>query len=107
MTDCAAKAEGSAACCATHCLKALAPQRVFERIVRTELQNYGAGLIDKQLVVALNKEHTPVASYHSRAGGKRHGLTCAVEIGDRLVVASKGGGELGAARAALTGDRLA
>lgn len=46
------------------------------------------------LVVALDKEHSPVASYHSRAGGRRHGLTSAVEIGGRLIVASKGGDQL-------------
>ena len=46
------------------------------------------------LVVALNKDYSPSASYHSRAGGRRHGLTSAVERSGKLIVASKGGGEL-------------
>ena len=33
----------------------------------------------------------PVASFHSRANGRRHGVTSAVEAGGRVLVASKGG----------------
>lgn len=46
------------------------------------------------LIVELDKDHVPVASFHSRAGGRRHGLTSAVEYESALVVASKGGNEL-------------
>jgi WD40 repeat protein len=46
------------------------------------------------LIVALNDDHTPVESFHSRTGGKRHGLTSVAEWGSRLIVASKGGDEL-------------
>ena len=31
-------------------------------------------------------------SLHSRADGVRHGVTSCLELGDRLLVASKGGG---------------
>lgn len=43
------------------------------------------------LVVTLNSEFQPVASYHSRANGRRHGITCAVLFNGRVVAASKGG----------------
>ncbi len=46
------------------------------------------------LVVALDDHHSPVASFHSRTGGTRHGLTSTVEYGSGLVVASKGGDEI-------------
>jgi hypothetical protein len=46
------------------------------------------------LVVALDDHHSPVASFHSRTGGSRHGLTSTVEYGSGLVVASKGGDEI-------------
>jgi len=42
----------------------------------------------------------PVASYHSRANGRRHGVTSAIEAGGSVFVACKGGDavlELGAA----------
>ncbi len=44
------------------------------------------------LVVELNAGLQPVASYHSRANGTRHGITSALEHGGRIVAASKGGG---------------
>ncbi len=43
------------------------------------------------LLVRLNKDLQPVASFHSRASGRRHGLTSAIEIGERVLAASKGG----------------
>lgn len=50
-------------------------------------QSYG-------LVVELNAAFVPVRSMHSRAGGKRHGITSAVERAGTLWVTSKGGDEL-------------
>lgn len=46
------------------------------------------------LVVDLTPDFEPVRSLHSRAGGKRHGITAAVENGNRLWLASKGGNEV-------------
>jgi hypothetical protein len=46
------------------------------------------------LVVVLNDDYTPVDSFHSRTGGKRHGLTSVAELGSKLIVASKGGDEI-------------
>jgi hypothetical protein len=43
------------------------------------------------LLVRLDKDLQPVASFHSRASGRRHGLTSAIEIGNRVLAASKGG----------------
>ena len=43
------------------------------------------------LVVRLGPDMAPLASYHSRANGRRHGVTSAVEAGGRLYMASKGG----------------
>jgi len=50
-------------------------------------QSYG-------LVVELNEAFVPVRSMHSRAGGRRHGITSAVERAGTLWVTSKGGDEL-------------
>jgi Strictosidine synthase len=50
-------------------------------------QSYG-------LVVELNDAFVPVRSMHSRAGGRRHGITSAVERAGALWVTSKGGDEL-------------
>ncbi len=33
----------------------------------------------------------PVASYHSRRGGRFHGVTSALQVGDRVLVTSRGG----------------
>ena len=44
------------------------------------------------LVVELNAELQPVASYHSRANGTRHGITSALDHGGRIIAAAKGGG---------------
>lgn len=45
------------------------------------------------LVVRLDASAQPVASWHSRADGKRHGVTSMAEQGGKLVVGSKGAGE--------------
>ena len=50
-------------------------------------QSYG-------LVVELDAGFVPVRSMHSRAGGKRHGITSAVERAGTLWLTSKGGDEL-------------
>lgn len=46
------------------------------------------------LVVELDAGFMPLRSFHSRAGGKRHGITSAVEAGGKLWLTSKGGDEL-------------
>jgi hypothetical protein len=46
------------------------------------------------LVIELTPDFEPVRSLHSRAGGKRHGITAAVEANGTLWLASKGGNEL-------------
>jgi hypothetical protein len=43
------------------------------------------------LVVRLDTSLRPVASYHSRANGRRHGVTSVAEAGGRVYAASKGG----------------
>jgi hypothetical protein len=44
------------------------------------------------LVLRLDAGFQPVASHHSRADGRRHGVTSCVEVDGRLIVGSKGGG---------------
>src|SRR6185369_5920648 len=46
------------------------------------------------LVVRLDRNLRPIASFHSRANGQRHGVTSAVEFAGVLVVAAKGGNAL-------------
>ncbi|MBN9550241.1 MAG: strictosidine synthase [Alphaproteobacteria bacterium] len=46
------------------------------------------------LVLALNAQFRPVASWHSRADGARHGITSCVEDGGNLLITSKGGDAL-------------
>lgn len=46
------------------------------------------------LVSELDGEFTPQRSYHSRAGGKRHGMTSALANGNTLWVAGHGCGEV-------------
>lgn len=46
------------------------------------------------LVVELGADFVPLRSFHSRAGGRRHGVTSAVEVGGKLWVSAKGGDEL-------------
>ncbi|MGE0503550.1 MAG: strictosidine synthase [Rhizobiaceae bacterium] len=43
------------------------------------------------LVIGLDADSEPVASFHSRADGQRHGVTSSVEFGGRLIATSKGG----------------
>lgn len=43
------------------------------------------------LVVRLGADLAPRASLHSRANGRRHGTTSAIEVGGRLLIAAKGG----------------
>jgi hypothetical protein len=43
------------------------------------------------LVARLGPDFAPLASCHSRADGRRHGTTSAIEFDGRLLVASKGG----------------
>jgi hypothetical protein len=46
------------------------------------------------LVIRLDRNYRPVASFHSRADGSRHGVTSAIENAGRLLVSSKGGDEI-------------
>jgi hypothetical protein len=51
------------------------------------------------LLVRLDRDLRPIASFHSRSDGRRHGITSVVEAAGRVLVASKGGDailELGA-----------
>ena len=50
------------------------------------------------LVVRLDQSLQPVESFHSRANGRRHGITSLLENGDRLLVASRGGNAILALR---------
>jgi len=43
------------------------------------------------LLVRLNGAMQPVASYHSRANGQRHGVTSAVEVAGHVMAAARGG----------------
>jgi hypothetical protein len=43
------------------------------------------------LLVRLDARFRPIRSYHSRADGTRHGITAALDIGNRVLVASQGG----------------
>ncbi|MCK0198242.1 hypothetical protein MWN34_15110 [Ancylobacter sp. 6x-1] len=46
------------------------------------------------LLVRLDRGFQPVASYHSRADGRRHGVVAAVTAGGAIHVACAGGGEI-------------
>jgi hypothetical protein len=46
------------------------------------------------LAVKLDAKLRPQASYHSRANGRRHGITAIAEFGGRTLVAAKGGGAI-------------
>ncbi len=46
------------------------------------------------LLVQLDPDFNPTASFHSRADGVRHGVTSAVELGGRVFAASSGAGLL-------------
>jgi hypothetical protein len=43
------------------------------------------------LVVGLDNDYEPQISFHSRADGRRHGITSCIEMRDRLLATSKGG----------------
>lgn len=43
------------------------------------------------LLLRLNDMYQPVDSLHSRADGRRHGITSALDLGDHVLVTSKGG----------------
>jgi hypothetical protein len=43
------------------------------------------------LLVRLDAQFQPVASYHSRADGRFHGVTSALQVGDQVLVTSRGG----------------
>ncbi|PTW61036.1 hypothetical protein C8N35_103218 [Breoghania corrubedonensis] len=46
------------------------------------------------LVAELGPDFVPVRSFHSRAGGRRHGITSAAEVSDKLWLTSRGAGEV-------------
>jgi hypothetical protein len=46
------------------------------------------------LVIELNSAFEPVRSLHSRAAGRRHGITTCIEYGSELWMTSKGGDEV-------------
>lgn len=46
------------------------------------------------LVVRLDGKHQPIESFHSRADGKRHGITSALRHGNNIVMTSRGNGEI-------------
>lgn len=50
-------------------------------------QSYG-------LIIELNENFVPIRSLHSRAGGKRHGMTSAVALNHTMWATSKGGDEV-------------
>lgn len=56
------------------------------------------------LVIELTPDFVPVRSLHSRAGGRRHGITSAVEAGGKLWASAKGGDELVAVSLGLEGN---
>ncbi len=43
------------------------------------------------LLIRLDGDFHPIASFHSRADGRRHGVTSCLDRGDRVLVACKGG----------------
>ena len=56
------------------------------------------------LVIELTADFVPLRSFHSRAGGRRHGITSAVEAGDKLWATSKGGDEVIAVNLGMQGN---
>lgn len=46
------------------------------------------------LVVRLDKNLQPVQSFHSRAGGRRHGIVSCLNVGNDVLVASRGNNEI-------------
>lgn len=56
------------------------------------------------LVIELTADFVPLRSFHSRAGGRRHGITSAVEAGGKLWATSKGGDEVIAVDLGMQGN---
>ena len=46
------------------------------------------------LIIELNEQFTPMRSLHSRAGGRRHGITSVLDLNGELWATSKGGNEV-------------
>lgn len=46
------------------------------------------------LVVELDAQFNPIRSFHSRAGGRRHGITSVCEVGPDLWLTARGAGEV-------------
>jgi hypothetical protein len=46
------------------------------------------------LIVELDARFQPLRSFHSRAGGQRHGITSTLELDGRLLLTSRGGDEV-------------
>jgi hypothetical protein len=59
------------------------------------------------LLVKLDANFDPVASFHSRSDGKRHGVTACIDLNDRILVASKGGDAIIALKNSKPGDECA
>ncbi|MFM2277882.1 MAG: hypothetical protein RLZZ444_113 [Pseudomonadota bacterium] len=57
------------------------------------------------LVVNCDPQMRPLSSYHSRADGKVHGILSACEIGDDLIVASRGGSKILKLAGVASGER--
>ena len=55
------------------------------------LRRHVVGSAEEGLVVRPDRDLRPVASFPSRANGRRHGVTSVIEAGGRLLVAAKGG----------------
>lgn len=56
------------------------------------------------LLVELDEDFNPKASFHSRADGRRHGITSAVEFEDKVLATSTGAGQLLAIDPTLSED---
>lgn len=46
------------------------------------------------LVIRFDAAFRPLESFHSRANGTRHGVTSCLPVGNGLLIAAKGGGEI-------------
>ncbi len=56
------------------------------------------------LIARLGDEFEPIESFHSRADGRRHGITSSVECAGQLLIASKGGNMILALDVARSGE---
>ena len=57
------------------------------------------------LIAGLDADFGPTESFHSRADGKRHGITSCIEVDGRLLATSKGGNAILALEISRTGER--